>query len=617
MHHAVQRTPVEWLETDGLGGFASGPVRGPRTRRYHALLLVATKPPVGRCVLVNGLEVHAETVHGRRALSTQRYTPDVLHPDGDTRFLQFTSDPWPSWRYRLEDGIEIVHEILVEKSSPAVTCRWRVEGSTAGVRLYVRPLLSCRDAHALHRENPAFQFAAGHAGDRVCWHPYAPLPPVHARHNGAYVHQPEWYRNFLYTEEQARGLDAVEDLASPGEFRFDLAVAEAELTFSTAIRDAIPRARERARRETLGPARARLADAFLVRRDSGVTIVAGYPWFTDWGRDTFIALPGLCLARGRHAEARQILLAWAGTVSQGMLPNRFAEGGQPEFNSVDASLWFVVAVHHLLASQPRLPPAERARLVASVRAIVEGYALGTRHRIGLAEDGLLACGEPGVQLTWMDAKVGDHVVTPRIGKPVEVQALWLNTCAIADELLEPGGPWRERFSRGCAEFARRFWNPETACLFDVVDVDHRAGHSDPAIRPNQVFAVGGLPFAVLEGDRARAVLEVVTRELLTPAGLRTLSPRDPRYIGRYEGGVRERDAAYHMGTAWPWLLGPYAAARQRVDGERWPIPFLPFEIADGDAPHMPRGCPWQAWSVAAWWQLSATRSRPLRHRRPS
>ncbi len=378
------------------------------------------------------------------------------------------------------------------------------------------------------------------------------------------------------------------------------------------------RAAERKRRSF--PSRLeRAADVYVVQRKGGKTIVAGYPWFTDWGRDTFIALRGLCLATGRLDDARDILVQWAGAVSEGMLPNRFPDAAETaEYNSVDASLWFVVAVDEYVqamhAEQRRVAPSDLAALRAAVNVILDGYTKGTRYRIGCDTDGLLAAGEPGVQLTWMDAKVGDWVVTPRIGKPVEVQALWLNALKIGGGFSER---WATAFRLGCAAFRTRFWDEDHGYLYDVVDPDHRPGTADATFRPNQIFAVGGLPFAVLDGAPARRVVDAVEARLLTPLGLRSLAPGEAGYAAHYQGSVRERDGAYHQGTVWPWLLGPFVEAWVRVRGgtrqakqearARFLAPLLQHrdeaglghisEIADGDPPHTPRGCPFQAWSV--------------------
>lgn len=614
---------AEWLEADGLGGFAFGRVDGIRTRRYHGVLTVATAPPTGRVMLVNGYDAWIEIDGARVALSSQRYVPDVTHPDGASRLVDFTTEPWPAWTYALPNGLEIVHELVVMRGRSIVALAWRLS-QPARARLVVRPFLSGRDIHATHHENDAFRFEADVSDGRVRWHPYSSAPRITARTNGTYEHAPVWYRQFQYDEERARGLDFVEDLASPGSFTFDLTqratiVLAADGSDAVTI-DAIERA-ERQRRASYATRLDRSADDFIVRRGSGQTIIAGYPWFTDWGRDTFIALRGLCLSSRspeRLAVARDILLEWAGHVSEGMLPNYFPEAARAaEYNSVDASLWFVVAVHELLSSSgsaDAVSAAQRSALLAAIDAIVAGYTRGTRHGIRAEPNGLLRAGEAGVQLTWMDAKVGDWVVTPRIGKPVEIQALWINALRIAGLR---SAEWNALADRVQGSFVERFWNHERGCLIDVVDVDHQEARDDALLRPNQIFAVGGLPYPILDRARARAVVDVVERELWTPAGLRSLGAREPGYIGRYEGDVRSRDGAYHQGTVWPWLTGAFVDAWLRIHGDtperrgearaRFLDPLLEHyttsapgyvgEIADGDAPHTPHGCPFQAWSV--------------------
>jgi predicted glycogen debranching enzyme len=624
---------AEWLEADGLGGFASGTVGGARTRRYHALLLASQVPPAGRLVLVNGFDAWVETPAGSFALSSQRYAPDVVHPDGATRIIEFGHEPWPRWVFQLPDGTRIAQEIFVRKEQRAVVVSWQLLEGAEGVTLHARPFLSGRDYHGLQRENGGFRFEAKTIRGCVDWCAYPGIPPVAAWSNADYAHDPQWYRNFQYDEERARGLDFIEDLASPGVFRWDLSSGEAvwvlaqdEPGFSGDLEEESVvtvvhklRASERKRRQQFPTPLHRAADAYLIRRGDDRTIIAGYPWFTDWGRDTFIALRGLCLATGRLEDARAILLSWAGHVSEGMLPNRFPDqGGEPEFNSVDASLWYVVAVHEFLqaaeANRFSVSSEEQGFLRAAIEAILDGYSHGTRHRIQADADGLLACGEPGVQLTWMDAKVGDWVVTPRIGKPVEIQALWLNALWIAARW---NASWATLFEQGLASFRARFWNEERRCLFDVIDCDHVAGRNDAALRPNQILSVGGLPFALLEGERARLVVEAVEDHLLTPLGLRSLAPGEPGYAPRYEGGVWQRDGSYHQGTVWPWLIGPFVEAWLQVHGnkpanhaaarERFLKPLHTHlndaglghvsEITDAEAPHVPRGCPWQAWSA--------------------
>jgi glycogen debranching enzyme len=681
---------LEWLEADGAGGFASGTASGVRTRRYHALLLAAATPPTGRYVLVNGFEAWVETAAGSHPITSQRYVPGVLHPDGAERIEKFGADPWPRWIFAVPGGLRIEHEIFVARGVPLTAVRWRLAGppaGAAGVRLAVRLLLSGRDYHALHHENSSFRFEPERSEEGLIWRPYPGVPAAVVASDAEYEHAPVWYRNFLYAEEAARGLDCVEDLASPGILRWDLSRGEAALLVSARIdgdggagsrrsgdevagaahevaahdvaaHDVAARARgdrpvarrlarlraaEASRRAALGGALERAADAYVVRRGKGSTIVAGYPWFTDWGRDTFIALRGVCLATGPIDEARRILLEWAGAVSEGMLPNRFPDRGEaPEYNSVDASLWYVVAVGETLraaeaAGRPLLA-VERRRLVEAVEAILEGYSRGTRYGIGAGADGLLAAGVPGVQLTWMDAKVGEWVVTPRIGKPVEVQALWANALAVGAGF---SGRWQQALARARSAFGARFWNAAGGYLYDVVDADHQPGKLDASFRPNQIFAVGGLPVPLLEGEPARSVVDAVERRLWTPLGPRSLAPGEPGYAPRYEGGPGKRDAAYHQGTVWPWLAGPFVEAWLRVRGggaaarrearRRFLAPLIAHlgeaglghvsEIADAEPPHTPRGCPFQAWSVGELLRIDRllaeeAQARPARAARP-
>ncbi|MCE9575792.1 MAG: amylo-alpha-1,6-glucosidase [Deltaproteobacteria bacterium] len=605
-----------------------GTADGVRTRRYHALLVAATRPPEGRMVLVADLEVEVETAAGQFALSSHRYRGEVVWPDGIGRLVGFSAAPWPRWEYALADGTRIAAECVIAPGAARVHLRWRKLAGGAA-HLLVRPLCAGRDHHALHHENPAFRFDADDRDGRVTWRPYDGVPAITAAHNGRYVHAPDWYRGFRYDEEAARGLDAEEDLATPGTFAFDLA-SDAVLVFAAggeggaasggdvAIAVAHVFDDERARRAGFASAGARAADSYLVARGDGRSVIAGYPWFTDWGRDTFISLRGLCLATGRLDDARAIVRAWCAVLSDGMLPNRFVDdGGAPEYNSVDASLWFVIAADALVVTGACLAAEVRA-IDEAIAAIVAGYQRGCRHGIRVDVDGLVASGEPGVQLTWMDAKVGDWVVTPRTGKPVEIQALWVNALAIAarrDASLEAA------LARARVAFASRFWNPARAMLFDVVDCDHVAGVTDDRLRPNQILAVGGLPLPVCNpaGSQARAIVDAVERALWTPMGLRSLAPGEPAYHRGYFGGPRERDGAYHQGTVWTWLAGPFIEAWVRVRGDtiaarreartRFLDPLLSQlatgascghlgELADGDPPHAAKGCPFQAWSVA-------------------
>ncbi len=626
---AEQDLRAEWLEPDGHGGFASGTAGLVRTRRYHALLL-ADSATGGRFVLVNGIEVWAVTGAGRFALSSQRYRPDVIFPDGARRIASFTDLPWPSWEFELPDRTVIRQSIFTSRATQDVMLRWSCDHD---LRLVVRPLLSGREYHSLHVENPDFDFATRRDGEALVWFPYPNVPPITARGDFDWVQDPEWYRGFSYVLEQERGLNDGEDLASPGRFEWALTQGRAAtLVLRAGAPGSTPadtlEAQERTRRRR--PSRDVAADAYLAKRFGRPTVLAGFPWFTDWGRDTFIAMRGLLLARGRLQEAADILLAWSEHVSEGMLPNRFPEGSAaPEYNAVDASLWFIVAVHELFEAGGA-SRAVMGRLRDASHAILEGYTAGTRFGIGQdARDGLLRAGVPGLQLTWMDAKLGDQVFTPRIGKPVELQALWVNALAIAGRW--PGGDrWMAAGLRARENMLAYFPDRATGGLIDVLDAGGVPGAQDRQIRPNQVLAAGGLPLPVLTPRLVAGVVDVAERHLLTPLGLRTLAPSDPAYQPYYRGNLAARDAAYHQGTVWPWRLGacgpagrarPANPAAARAAGRARFLPPLyahlkqfglghVAEVADGDAPHQPAGCPFQAWSMGELIRIEAMLDAP-------
>jgi predicted glycogen debranching enzyme len=381
--------------------------------------------------------------------------------------------------------------------------------------------------------------------------PYHSCPDLYLAHNGGEVRATgEWYRNFEYTLEEVRGLDFREDLFNPMSLVFDLAPGPARVVASTAPRDAFEPRRPRsvpgpASNDPLLSALYRAADRFIVRRGQGHTIIAGYHWFSDWGRDAMIALPGLTLSTGRHSEARGILRAFAAAADRGMLPNRFPDTGEtPEYNTADAALWFFEAVRAYAAHTGDLDFVH-SELLSVLADIVDWSQAGTRHGIRVDHDGLLLAGEPGLQLTWMDAKLGDWVVTPRRGKPVEIQALWYNALRTMHDLT--GQAHYVRLAdRVQNSFVRQFWNDRAGCLYDVVDGAER----DDSIRPNQVLAVS-LYHSMVPPEMSARVLDAVERHLLTPYGLRSLAPCDPRYRGRYGGDPFSRDSAYHQGTVWP------------------------------------------------------------------
>jgi predicted glycogen debranching enzyme len=625
---------LEWLETNGLGGFSSSTIVGLNTRRYHGLLTAAMKPPVGRFVLLSKLE-ETLLLDGRHYdLSANRY-PGAVYPQGHRFLKEFRLDPFPVFLYDVE-GVEIEKRVFMVHGENTAVVEYEVR-ALHGARectLELRPLIAFRDYHATTHHNGGLNRAVERELGIASVAPYDGLPRLYFAHNAdAMEESGDWYFNFEYAAELERGLDAHEDLFNPFVLRFPLSAgATAAVIASTQARAASEastlRQNEIERRRNIlrnAPSSDALiqqlcaaADQFVVRRGELNSVIAGYHWFADWGRDTMIALPGLTLATGRPEIARNILEAFAASAYRGMLPNRFPDAGEsPEYNTVDATLWMFEAIRSYLQYTGDYDFV-RERLYPKLKEIVNWHLSGTLYGIRMDEDGLLACGEPGVQLTWMDAKVGDWVVTPRTGKPVEIQALWYNALRIlADLAHEFGDSGPETFLRELAEkaresFAARFWNAGAGCLYDVIDGQER----DAAIRPNQIFAVS-LHHGMLPRAQERQIAEVVERELLTPLGLRSLSPHDPNYRPRYEGGVRERDSTYHQGTVWPWLMGAFLSAYVKVHDHSseaksqagiWLKAFEEHlaaaglgqisEITDAEPPHTPRGCIAQAWSVA-------------------
>jgi predicted glycogen debranching enzyme len=631
----------EWLETNGLGGFSSSTITGMNTRRYHGLLTAATKPPVSRVVMLSKLE-EVLVIDGRRyELSTNQY-PGVVHPRGFEYQTGFRLDPFPVFTF-VVDGYQLEKSVFMPEGENTVVVEYQLrsvagEPGSASVNLEVRPLVAFRDCHSTTHENGAIDPVVRTADDIATIKPYGDLPALHFGHN-ARVIDPNgyWYRNFIYQIEQERGLDFSEDLYSPFSLTFDVPVGgQATIIASTEQHHAVEANELRRSELQRGRSDARpgadplleqltaAAEQFIVKRAQGQTVIAGYPWFSDWGRDTMIALPGLMLIPGGAAMAKNVLREFARHVDQGMLPNHFPDAGEnPEYNTVDATLWFFEAARAWMELTGD-DEFVREVLYPVFTEIISWHVRGTRYGIRVDEDGLLTSGEPGVQLTWMDAKVRDHVITPRHGKPVEIQALWYNALrlmarwagAFGDPSAQAG--YAELAERAHASLNRTFWNESSVCLFDVVNGSERDG----SIRPNQLFAIS-LTHPLVTGEKAESILRVVERELLTPRGLRTLAPNDPRYVGIYQGGPARRDAAYHQGTVWPWLMGTYFDAQTKTFGpERgrtiageWLEQFREHlceaglgqisEIFDGDAPHQPRGCFAQAWSVSELLRVAA------------
>jgi predicted glycogen debranching enzyme len=581
---ALQR---EWLETNGLGGFASSTIIGLNTRRYHGLLVAATKPPVGRLVLLSKLE-ETLLIDGRRFdLSANRY-PGVIHPQGFHYLKEFRLDPFPVFTYDVE-GIEFEKSVFMIHGENSSVIQYELRKNNRpdvpkNLRLEIRPLIAFRDYHSTTHKNGAISPAVQERSALATVTPYQGLPDLHLAHNAIDLGKTgDWYCNFEYDAERERGLDCSEELFNPFTFYFDLRLhRQASIIASTEQRDVTQaveyrRAEITRRRKALvaspiedgfAQSLAAASDQYLVSRGDEKTVIAGYHWFGDWGRDTMIALPGLTLPTGKYDVARSVLRTFAKHVDRGMLPNRFPDAGEtPEYNTVDAALWFFEAARAYLAYTHDLEFV-RDELYPVFADIISWHTRGTRYGIKVDSSGLLASGELGVQLTWMDAKVGDWVITPRRGKPVEIQALWYNALCIMEDLASRFGSEaaqkRYRHMAAVAQwsFNRLFWNEKLGCLYDVVN----GGPPDPSIRPNQIFAVS-LPHGMLRQDRARRVVEKVEEHLLTPFGLRTLAPSDPLYRGHYTGGPKERDGAYHQGTVWPWLLGPFITAYIKVNGE--------------------------------------------------
>ena len=616
----------EWLLTNGTGAFADGTVVGMNTRRYHGLLVAATMPPVGRIVAVNRTGEQLTVDGGKPAdLAVNTFANGLIHPRGDQYLTRFTLAADARWSY-LVDGVRVDKHVQLCWGKQAAAVRYTVYAGTGpdglgrAFSLDVRPFVNLRDYHSLR-----------HAGSPLATTPEGNRVTVADGHNaitltadgGTYANAPDWWYGVVYPIETERGQDDAEDLFTPGVFTL-AGRGRGTMTIWMAL-DAAAKFddydAELARRPSAPlPPRPtsqivnRLSHAaadFVVARKSpdgspGTTVIAGYPWFSDWGRDTMISLPGLFLTTQRFAEAKQVLSVFAQYVDGGMIPNRFDDyTGIPEYNTVDASLWFV----HAAFEYARLSQDDDTLagvLMPACRKVIDGYRAGTRYHIGMdPADGLIHQGDAQTQLTWMDAKTNDVCFTPRQGKPVEIQALWHHALVLMRE--------DELAARVAASFKQQFWLGEESGLADVV----HDGQPDRSIRPNQIFAVS-LPHSPLLPSQQRAVVDVVQRELLTPVGLRTLATSDPGYRGRYTGDQFHRDGAYHNGTVWPWLIGPFCEAYLKVNSRspaamaqvrQWLKPLTTIspadgclgqiaEIYDGDEPRRPVGCFAQAWSVA-------------------
>ena len=675
-HDLSKAAEKEWLETNGIGGYASSTIIGANTRRYHGLLMAATRPPLGRTLLLSKLEEFL-CINGEEFPLSENIYPNAIYPEGHKNLSQFSLNPFPTFDYSM-NGIHIKKIVFMVhgENTTVILYKIKCDGKQPfALTVKVRVLVAFRDYHWLTHENPAFKTAyQSLANNGIRLQPYDTLPPLYLFHNaGAMDNTSFWYKNMEYTKEIERGLESHEDHFSPFALHFELNLDKdfyiaastkeyEEINTLELFSKELKRRQREAGSLKLGTNNSMLvqacslnqnvlvqstrsnqqkgggvleaggdkllrlcnsllsvSDSFIVKRESDKkSIIAGYHWFGDWGRDTMISLPGLTLVQGRFEDAREILLSFAQYVSKGMIPNRFPDYGEtPEYNTVDASLWYIQAVYQYLLFAKDLNTI-RKDLFGVLKEIVAHYMKGTRYNIHMDSDGLIYAGVAGVQLTWMDAKVGDWVVTPRMGKAVEINALWYNALKIMAflaremDLNNESKDYNNLAQKVSKSFNEVFWFDEGQYLYDYIDGETRS----KAIRPNQVFAVS-LPYSMLSKKRQRKVVEIVKECLLTPYGLRSLSPKDKDYIGRYCGNVYERDRAYHQGTVWAWLIGPYISAYVKAyAGNKDALEyikglFVPFyehlfdaglgtvsEIFDGNPPHTPRGCISQAWSVA-------------------
>ena len=636
----------EWLVTNGIGGYAFGTIAGDQTRCYHGLLVAALQSPLGRTLLLAKLDETAEYAGEKFDLNTNRWADGTVSPRGYLNIERFRLEgATPVWTFALADAL-LEKRVFMATGANTTYVLYRLLRASAPVALSIKAIVDYAAEHCTTDAGASsMEVTPVERGLRVTAFNGA-IPFYVLADHGDVQPRNEWYRNFDLPAERARGLRDRTDRFFAGEFSATLApgtsltiVASTDDSPSSNGEEALE-ARQEETDSLLEQFRAGLtnseqtppaeiqqlvlaADQFIVARPlediaDAKTILAGYPWFSDWGRDTMVALPGLCLTTGRPALARNLLRTYARFISEGMVPNNFPSAGRPpEYNTADATLWYFHAIREYFKATNDL--GLLGELYPVLARVVDAHVHGTRYNIHVDPvDGLLYAGESGVQVTWMDAKVGDVVVTPRIGKPVEINALWFNAVMSMAHFAHVLGENPEKYE-ALAEHARtgfsRFWNSSREFCFDVIDGPRRAENtsesSDSALRPNQIFAVS-LAESPLSLVQQRAVVDVCARELLTSFGLRSLGRSEPGYAGHYGGSVQQRDSAYHQGTVWGWLLGPFAVAHFRVYRDAgMAMSFLQpmlghikaaglgtaSEIFDGDPPFTPNGCIAQAWTV--------------------
>ena len=654
-------TRREWILSNGIGGFASSTILGMNTRRYHGLLVAALRPPGRRALLLSHLE-DSVLVKGERHWLSSNFYPGVIHPDGIRSLTLFSLDPLPEFTYKAGPST-ITKTIAILSGLNAVVVVYTLVDSPVPVELRVEPLVNFREYHGIRRGG-RFSIAYARGGLWV-------VPEEAGASGGVYLSMGDaafeatgyWYRDMEYPQERARGLEFREDHFNPGRFTVTLEPGDRAALYASdfgPLKEAGGLCRERGsadaatgetpkdpiaaateemntrrslplpswfpRDDAFASTLASTASSFLVCGEDGrMSVIAGYHWFEPWGRDTFISLPGLCLVTGRYREARSVFEGFAKHLRKGLIPNRITDPGWgPEYNSADASLWFVYALWKYLEYTDDLGFVND--MFPFVKEIIEWYMVGTDYNIGMSPNGLLWQGQPGMQLTWMDAKVGEWVITPRAGWTVEINGLWYNALRVAAAISRLLGPRYGRFGETCEATAARLKKSFDWLMWDdeadsVIDARGPLG-PDRSLRPNQLIAMY-LPFPLVDRSRASRALKKILDHLYTPLGVRTLAADDPRYRGRYRGGPAERDASYHQGTAWPWLIGPLVTALRRWQADGGAAGggccrqgylggfFRPFaahlsdaglgsisEVFDGDEPQDPGGCISQAWSVA-------------------
>ncbi len=629
--HFEKASTKEWLETNGLGGWASSTICGTNTRNYHGMFVIATKPPVGRIVALSKLEETIVVGTNRFELQANQF-PGSICDSGLKNFTKFTQGLFPVFHYTIGE-IEIEKTIAAIHGKDIIVVSYEVKKAPAAFTMELKPFVAGRDYHSLSKANDFIDREVVFGEDVLTLKTYDAVPPICIQVKGSsFRYHANWFLNFEYKEEQARGLSFSEDLFSHGNFSISLkqgsklGVVISTAEFSSLEAETLLAGEKKRREElieqlpvqnNLTKTLALAADQFVVKRGEDLkTIIAGYHWFSDWGRDTMIALPGICLVNKKYDDAKRILRAFSQHINQGLIPNRFPDSGEtPEYNTVDATLWYFVAIKKYLeyTGDKEFVITE---LYSHLKDIITWHERGTHYDIHVEPDGLLFAGEYGVQLTWMDAKIGNWVVTPRMGKAVEINALWYNALMILSDIAALKGDTTEKTDylkkaeNVKKAFKEAFVIKDKGYLYDFINIHEK----NDDIRPNQIFALS-LPYELLDKATSLSVLKTVEEHLLTPYGLRSLSPEHYRYEGHYGGNQWSRDGAYHQGTVWSWLLGPYITAKIRLEGDagRMVVERLLnnfqhhfsdagigtiSEIFDGDAPHLPKGCISQAWSVA-------------------